>query len=111
VVTAVACLVGAVCGMWYSSDLTDEQLALLEPVINAPGKRGPKHAPDLRQVVDAMMRYLSHTGCQWRYLPESSGPWTGVIAVPPPIATDLSISSTAKTALSSVGWQGPLPSP
>ena len=26
-------------------------------------------------------------------------------------ATDLSISSTAKTVLSTVGWQGPFPSP
>jgi len=69
--------------MWYSTDLTDEQWALLEPVFNTPGKRGPKHAPDLRTVVDAML-YISHTGCQWRYLPESFGPWTrGVVAVPP----------------------------
>ena len=77
VVTAVAGLVGTVCGMSYSSDLTDEQWALLEPVFNAPDKHGPKHAPDLRQVVDAML-YVSHTGCQWRYLPESFGPWTRV---------------------------------
>jgi transposase len=77
VVTAVTGLVGTVCGMSYSSDLTDEQWALLEPVFNAPGKRGPKHAPDLRRVVDAML-YVSHTGCQWRYLPESFGPWTRV---------------------------------
>ena len=51
-------------GMSYASDLTDEQWALLEPVFNAPGKRGPKHAPDLRRVVDAML-YISHTGCQF----------------------------------------------
>jgi putative transposase len=63
--------------MSYSSDLTDEQWALLKPVFNAPGKRGPKHAPDLRGVVDAML-YVSHTGCQWRYLPEPFGPWTRV---------------------------------
>ena len=61
--------------MSYASDLTDEQWALLEPVFNVPGKRGPKHAPDLRRVVDAML-YISHTGCQWRFLPESFGPWT-----------------------------------
>jgi transposase len=58
--------------MSYSSDLTDERWALLEPVFNAPGKRGPKHAPDLRRVVDAML-YVSHTGCQWRFLPSRSG--------------------------------------
>jgi transposase len=70
-------LVGTVRVMGYASDLTDEQWALLEPVFNAPGKRGPKHAPDLRRVVDAML-YISHTGCQWRFLPESFGPWTRV---------------------------------
>jgi transposase len=34
--------------MSYAGDLTDEQWALLEPVFNAPSKRGPKSAPDLR---------------------------------------------------------------
>lgn len=63
--------------MSYSTDLTDEHWALPEPVFNAPGRRGPKHAPDLRRVVDAML-YVSHTGCQWRYLPESFRPWTRV---------------------------------
>lgn len=46
-------------------------------MFNAPGKRGPKHALDLRRVVDAML-YVSHTGCQSRFLPESFGPWTRV---------------------------------
>jgi putative transposase len=35
------------------------------------------HADDLRTVVDAML-YIAQTGCQWRYLPESFGPWTRV---------------------------------
>jgi len=59
--------------MSYLSDLTEEPWALMDPVFNAPGK----HAPDLRTVVDAML-YIAHTGCQWRYLPESFGPWTQV---------------------------------
>jgi putative transposase len=63
--------------MSYPSDLTDAQWDLLEPVFNAPGKRGRKHADDLRRVVDAML-YIAQTGCQWRYLPESFGPWTRV---------------------------------
>ena len=50
---------GTVWAMSYSTDLTDEQWALLAPVFNAPGKRGPKHAPDLRTVVDAML-YGAH---------------------------------------------------
>jgi putative transposase len=61
----------------YPSDLTEDQWELLEPVFNAPGKRGRKHANDLRTVVDAML-YIAQTGCQWRYLPQSFGPWTRV---------------------------------
>jgi putative transposase len=64
-------------GVGYRSDLTDEQWALLHPVFNSPGKRGRKHADDLRTVVDAML-YIAHTGCQWRFLPECFGPWTRV---------------------------------
>ncbi len=63
--------------MSYPSDLTDDQWELLEPVFNAPGKRDRKHADDLRTVVDAML-YIAQTGCQWRYLPQSFGPWTRV---------------------------------
>ena len=74
---ARAVLVVTVRGMPYPSDLNDDQWALLEPVFNAPGKRGRKHGDDLRTVVDAML-YIVQTGCQWRYLPESFGAWTRV---------------------------------
>jgi putative transposase len=63
--------------MPYSSDLTDAQWKFLEPRLLVPSKRGPKHGDDLRHVIDAML-YISHTGCQWRYLPEQFGPWTRV---------------------------------
>ncbi|MHB2027439.1 MAG: IS5 family transposase [Acidimicrobiales bacterium] len=63
--------------MAYSSDLTDAQWNLLEPLLLVPSKRGPKHGNDLRHVVDAML-YISHTGCQWRFLPDEFGPWTRV---------------------------------
>jgi putative transposase len=49
----------------------------MEPEFKVPGKRGRKHADDLRDVVDAML-YIAQTGCQWRYLPESFGPWPRV---------------------------------
>jgi putative transposase len=61
----------------YPSDLTDDQWALLEPLLRRPGKRGPRYGPDLRLVVDAML-YVTHTGCQWRFLPAEFGPWTRV---------------------------------
>ncbi len=74
---AVVGSVGTVRGMSYPSDLTDAQWELLEPVFNTPGKRGRKHADDPRRVADAML-HIAQTACQWRYLPESFGPWTRV---------------------------------
>lgn len=63
--------------MPYPSDLTDAQWGLLEPLLCPSSKRGPKHGGDLRRVVDAML-YVTHTGCQWRFLPDGFGKWTRV---------------------------------
>lgn len=43
-------------------------------MFNPPGKRGPKPGEGLRKVGN----YVSPTGCQWRDLPASFGPWTRV---------------------------------
>jgi putative transposase len=54
-------------GKNYPSDVTDEQWALIEPLIPVyPGGRPRK--TNLRDVVDAIF-YLLKTGCQWRFLP------------------------------------------
>src|SRR6516164_9317793 len=56
----------------YPSDITDEQWALIEPLIPIyPGGRPRK--TNLRDVVDAIF-YLLRTGCQWRYLPKDFPP-------------------------------------
>src|SRR5438477_3384528 len=56
----------------YPSDVTDEQWALIEPLIPVyPGGRPRK--TDLRDVVDAVL-YVLRTGCQWRYLPKDFPP-------------------------------------
>jgi transposase len=56
----------------YPSDLTDEQWALVEPLIPVyPGGR-PRKTP-MRDVLDAVL-YLVRTGCQWRYLPKDFPP-------------------------------------
>jgi putative transposase len=56
----------------YPSDISDEQWALIEPLIPVyPGGRPRK--TDLRDVVDALF-YLLRTGCQWRYLPKDFPP-------------------------------------
>ncbi|MFE2250745.1 transposase [Streptomyces lavendulae] len=61
----------------YPSDLTDEQWALIEPLLPAPrtgrkGGRRDKHPR--RRIVDTIL-YLARTGCQWRYLPKDFPPF------------------------------------
>ena len=61
----------------YPTDLTDEEWALIAPLI--PSRRGPgrPRTVDLRQVVNALL-YLVRTGCQWRMLPKDFPPWQTV---------------------------------
>ncbi len=60
-------------GSRYASDLTDEEFALIGPMLPAakPGGRGRTTA--LREVLNAIL-YLLRTGCQWRMLPEGFPP-------------------------------------
>ena len=61
----------------YPSDLTDEQWAIVEPMlplIKSPG-RLPKHPR--RAIVDAIL-YVVRSGCSWRQLPIDFPPWQTV---------------------------------
>ena len=57
----------------YPSDLTDEEWALVKPLI-PPAKRGgnKRHVVE-REIVDGLM-YILGTGCQWRALPKDLPP-------------------------------------
>lgn len=57
----------------YPSDLTDEQFALLQPLIPRAKPGGRPRRVDLRAVLDAIF-YVTKTGCQWRYLPRDFPP-------------------------------------
>ena len=61
----------------YPSDLTDEQWAILEPLI-PPAKPGgrPRKYP-MRRILDALF-YLAREGCRWRALPHDFPPWKSV---------------------------------
>jgi transposase len=60
----------------YPSDLTDEQWALIEPMVPVkPGGRPAKH--DRRRIVEAIL-YLTRAGCAWRQLPHDFPPWDTV---------------------------------
>ena len=60
----------------YETDLTDEQFALLEPLLPRPKRTGRPPA-DLREVVNGIL-YVVRTGCQWRMLPKDLPPWSTV---------------------------------
>ena len=51
----------------YPSDLTDEQWALIEPLIPVP-RVGRPRIQDMREVLNAIF-YLTRSGCQWDMLP------------------------------------------
>lgn len=52
----------------YPSDLTDDQWALIEPLLPAAKPGGRPRKVDLREVIDTLM-YQVRTGVQWGYLP------------------------------------------
>lgn len=52
----------------YATDLTDEQWAMIRPLVERQRHMGRPTEVNLRQVVNALL-YQSRTGCQWRLLP------------------------------------------
>jgi transposase len=53
----------------YPSDLTDEEWAIVAPLIPAAKKGGNKRTVDVRALVNGVM-YILSTGCQWAALPK-----------------------------------------
>jgi transposase len=57
----------------YPSDVTDEEWALIEPLIPPAKHGGRRRWVVVREVMNGVMYVLS-TGCQWRYLPKDIPP-------------------------------------
>jgi transposase len=57
----------------YPSDLTDDEWALVKPLIPRAKHGGRRRTVVLREVVNGVM-YMLSTGCQWRYLPKDLPP-------------------------------------
>lgn len=55
-------------------ELTDEQWAMVEPLIPARAARTGRPASNRRIVLNGIF-WLLHTGAPWRDLPERFGPW------------------------------------
>ena len=74
----------------YPSEVSDEEWAVIEPLIPPAKKGGNKRRVVLREVVNGIM-YILSTGCQWRYVPK-----------------DLPPRSTLHDYFSLWGWDGTL---
>jgi transposase len=60
----------------YPSDLTDEQWALIEPMVPVKAGGRPVIHPR-RRMVEAIL-YVDRAGCSWRMLPHDFPPWDTV---------------------------------
>ena len=57
----------------YSSDLSDAQWAILEPMLPPPVPAGAPRTTDLREVLNAIF-YVLTNGCAWHALPHDFPP-------------------------------------
>jgi transposase len=60
----------------YASDLSDEEFALIRPLLPDPKPLGRKPT-DARSILNALF-YMIRCGCPWRYLPKDFPPFTTV---------------------------------
>ncbi len=60
-------------GIRYPSDLTDQEWALIEPLIPPAKRGGRRRTVDVREVMNGVL-YVLGTGCQWRALPKDLPP-------------------------------------
>ncbi|KJS39409.1 MAG: transposase [Rhodospirillaceae bacterium BRH_c57] len=60
-------------GLRYPSDLTDEEWALVEPLIPPAKRGGRQRTVNIRKVLNGIF-YVLMTGCQWRALPKDLPP-------------------------------------
>ncbi len=61
----------------YPSDVTDDQWAILEPLLPHPGPEDRPLEIERREIVNAIF-YVLRSGCPWRYVPHDLPPWQTV---------------------------------
>ena len=64
-------------GLRYSSDTTDAEWAVLEPLLPAARRLGRPRTVNVREIVNGIL-FLATSGCQWRQLPKDFPPMTTV---------------------------------
>ena len=60
-------------GLRYDSDMTDEEWALVAPLIPPSKRGGRRREVDVREILNAIF-YVLWTGCQWKALPRDFPP-------------------------------------
>ena len=61
----------------YPSDISREQFAQIQPILESARKKTKPRTVDLYDVFCAVL-YVLRTGCQWRALPHDFPKWTTV---------------------------------
>lgn len=61
----------------YPSDLSDEEWAVLEPLV-PPAKRGGRPAEYSRREIINGILYVLRSGCSWRMMPHDLPAWDSV---------------------------------
>src|ERR1700730_12537309 len=61
----------------YPSDLTDEQWAILEPLLPPPAEEAPNRKYERREIINAIL-YVLRSGCSWRLVPHDFPTWGAV---------------------------------
>jgi putative transposase len=61
----------------YASDLSDQEWAVLSPLLPPPKSGGRPRKWPLRLILDGIF-YVLRTGCAWRFLPKEFPPWSTV---------------------------------
>lgn len=61
----------------YSTDLTDAEWQILEPLLPAERPGGRHRLYQMREIINAL-RYLLRAGCVWRLLPHDFPHWRAV---------------------------------
>ena len=64
-------------GLRYSSDMTDAEWAVIEPLLPAAPRLGRPRTTNTREIVNGIL-FLATSGCQWRQLPKDFPPMTTV---------------------------------
>ena len=59
----------------YSSDLSDEEWQILQPLVPEAKPGGRPRIHQTRELLDAIFFYVVRGGCAWRLLPHDFPPW------------------------------------